>query len=145
MVVFSTTTTAALGIVSSIITSWMGVKAYQDYKAQKPYKALFEWNVHEVAEFVTYLGKTKRWQKTYPHIVIESDIDGEFLNGCSKYDLIKLGFERKDAKKIMCAFSDMSGSRDVYTMKQKRNAQTPTPVHRHNYAESFYSINTLSS
>ena len=105
------------------------------------YKPLFNWTVEEVAEFIAYLGDSKRWRKKYPKIIHKQKIDGEYLNNCDKYDLIKLGFERKDAKRVLYAFSQVCGSNDSYTHHKPRKQSFPA---RTDDAESFYSIRTLS-
>lgn len=101
---------------------------------------MYIWDVDEIAEFVTYLGEGKRWRRKYPTIIHKKKIDGEFLNNCDKYDLIKLGFERKDAKRLLYAFSTVSEqiceSNDTYQHHKPRNEYEDT--------QSFYSIRSLS-
>ena len=88
------------------------------------------------------MGESKRWRRKYPSIIHKKQIDGEYLNECDKYDLMKLGFERKDAKRLLSAFAAVSGADVDYTTQSVRKSETQA---RANYAESFYSINTLSS
>ena len=105
------------------------------------YQPLLYWDVDEVAEFITYLGENGRWRRKYPKIIHKKNIDGEYLSSCDKYDLMKLGFERKDAKKVLYAFWQVCGSQDSYSHHKPRKSSSPT---RSDYTESFYSIRSLS-
>ena len=113
--VFLITTGAVVGISASGIAALMGVNAYRDYKAIVDYKPLFKWDVDEVSQFISSLGSSEKWMRKYPMIVWKKRIDGEYLTECDKYDLIEVGFERKDAKRLLRAF----------TLRQTRGQRMP--------------------
>ena len=101
------------------------------------------WDVDQVAEFVSYLGENKRWRRKYPTIIHKQKIDGGYLMNCDKYDLMNIGFQRKDAKKVLYAFSQVCESIDNYAHQKPRKSSSPSRT-EFEYAESFYSIGSLS-
>eukprot|EP01084_Bolivina_argentea_P152704 266335_1 len=100
--------------------------------------------VHEVAELVTLLNDSKSSRKKYRSIVLANEIDGEYLNQCSKYDLMKLGFPRKLAKKILRNFVAMSASKQLYQDNKRIATNIDKKFENTYYAESFASIYTIS-
>ena len=121
--VFLITIGAVVGISASGIAALMGVNAYRDYKAILDYKPLFKWDVDEVSQFISSLGSSEKWMRKYPMIVWKSRIDGEYLTECDKYDLIEVGFERKDARRLLRAFTLRQTRSTKYTKKKPKRSK----------------------